>query len=69
MPYPNLPPDQPVLINQIFELCSFIFYANNSAYLVGWNGMKASPKQAEKVGTGSLIPTSVPATLAVYPEM
>jgi len=31
--------------------------------------MKASPKQAEKDGTGSLIPISVPATLAVYPVM
>lgn len=30
--------------------------------------MKAYPKHAEKVGTGSLIPTSVPAILAVYPE-
>lgn len=31
--------------------------------------MKASPKQAENVLTGSTIPTSVPATLLVYPLM
>lgn len=29
--------------------------------------MNASPKHAENDGTGSLIPTSVPATFAVYP--
>jgi len=45
------------------------FFASISAYKVGCNGKKASPKQAEKVGTGSLIPYSVPATLAVYPEI
>lgn len=33
----------------------------------GWRGKKASPKQAENDGTGSVTPTSVPATLAVYP--
>lgn len=31
-------------------------------------GKKASPKQAEKVGVGSLMPCSVPATFDVYPE-
>ena len=30
---------------------------------------KAAPKHAEKVADGSVIPRSVPATLAVYPEM
>jgi hypothetical protein len=30
--------------------------------------MKASPKQAENVGVGYLIPCSVPATFDVYPE-
>jgi len=36
---------------------------------VGCKGKKASPKQAEKVGSGSSIPISVPATFAVYPEI
>jgi hypothetical protein len=31
--------------------------------------MNASPKQALKVAVGSVTPTSVPATLAVYPLM
>jgi hypothetical protein len=30
--------------------------------------MNASPKQAEKVGVGYLIPCSVPAIFEVYPE-
>jgi hypothetical protein len=41
--------------------------AINLAYSFGCNMIKASPKQAEKVLTGSVIPTSVPATLLVYP--
>jgi hypothetical protein len=68
-PTPNCPPDHPVLINQALALNFFYFSANISAYTVGCNGKKAAPKQAEKVGTGSTIPISVPATLAVYPEM
>jgi len=36
---------------------------------VGCLGRKAAPKQAENVLTGSIIPISVPATLAVYPAM
>ena len=31
--------------------------------------MNGSPKHAEKVACGSFTPISVPATLAVYPEM
>jgi len=38
---------------------------NISAYFVGCNGIKGAPKQAEKLGTGSTTPASVPATLAV----
>lgn len=68
-PYPNLPPDHPVFTSHTFVLCYLTFLANISAYKVGWRGKKASPKQAEKAGTGSVIPNSVPATLAVYPEI
>ena len=39
--------------------------ANSSAYLLGCQTMKAAPKQAEKVASGSVTPTSVPATFAV----
>ena len=35
------------------------------AYSPGWRGMNGAPKQAENVAFGSLIPTSVPASLAV----
>jgi hypothetical protein len=31
--------------------------------------IKAAPKHVEKVAVGSLIPRSVPATFAVYPDM
>ena len=31
--------------------------------------MNGAPKQVENVAIGSVIPISVPATLAVYPEM
>ena len=37
-------------------------------YFVGCKLKKAAPKQAEKVGVGSVIPRSVPANLAVKPE-
>ena len=52
-----------------FTLCSCILSPNISAYLVGCKGMNGAPKQAEKVVCGSVIPASVPATFAVYPEM
>ena len=42
-----------------------IFSASMAAYLVGCHTMKAEPKQAEKVASGSVTPISVPATLAV----
>jgi len=41
---------------------------SSSPYLVGCSDRKAAPKQAEKVGVGSVIPRSVPASLAVKPE-
>ena len=37
-------------------------------YLVGCKLRKAAPKQAENVGVGSVIPRSVPASLAVKPD-
>ena len=49
--------------------CSFSFSSRRVAYLVGCRGRNAPPKHAEKVGTGAVIPRSVPATLAVNPEM
>lgn len=64
-PVPKAPPDHPVLINQERELFYFILSANIVEYTVGCKDKKAAPKQAEKVGSGSLTPTSVPATLAV----
>ena len=39
-----------------------------AAYTEGSSGRKGSPKQVEKVGTGSVTPISVPATLLVKPE-
>ena len=35
---------------------------------VGCSSRKAWPKQAEKVGVGSVMPRSVPASLAVKPD-
>ena len=40
-----------------------------SAYFAGCQTMNGAPKQVENVACGSVMPTSVPATLAVYPEM
>lgn len=62
-----LPPDQPVLTSQPVAPCFCIFSASIAAYLVGCSIMNAAPKQAENVAVGSLIPSSVPATRAVYP--
>ena len=45
-----------------------IFLTSSSAYLVGCSSRKAWPKQAEKVGVGSVMPRSVPASLAVKPD-
>ena len=45
-----------------------IFFTSSSPYLVGCSERNAAPKQAEKVGVGSVMPRSVPASLAVNPE-
>ena len=55
-PIPYFPPVQPVLSNQTLTLCSFIFLRSKSAYAWGFKGKNASPKHAENVGVGSLIP-------------
>ena len=47
--------------------CVSNFFCNKSAYFVGCNVKNAAPKHAENVAWGSVIPRSVPATLAVYP--
>jgi len=39
-----------------------------SAYCVGCKLKNAAPKQLEKAGVGSVIPRSVPASLAVKPD-
>ena len=60
------PPVQPVFTSQAFgAVLSLMRFASSSAYLAGCHTMKAAPKQAEKVASGSVTPTSVPATLAV----
>ena len=41
---------------------------SSSAYFVGCSDRKAAPKHAEKVGVGSVIPRSVPASFEVKPE-
>ena len=41
---------------------------NICAYTMGFSGMKGSPKRVEKVGVGSVMPRSVPATLLVKPD-
>ncbi len=43
-------------------------FTSTSAYCVGCSDRNAAPKQAEKVGVGSVTPRSVPASLAVKPE-
>src|SRR4030067_146958 len=67
-PTPYLPPIQPVLINQALEPYFLIFCPSISAYLEGCKVKNAAPKQEEKVADGSVTPSSVPATLAVYPQ-
>src|ERR1043165_2295568 len=68
-PPPGPPPLQPVLTSQTRALCCFILAAKSSAYLLGCQTRNGPPKQGENVADGSLTPTSVPATLAVYPLM
>src|SRR5512145_2196158 len=69
LPVPNAPPLQPVFTSHTREPCFFIFSASNCAYLPGCQTRNGPPKQGENVAEGSLTPSSVPATLAVYPLM
>ena len=61
-------PFQPVLTRYAFAPDFCIFLTSSSAYLVGCSSRKAWPKQAEKVGVGSVMPRSVPASLEVKPD-
>src|ERR1043165_1359933 len=67
LPLPYAPPAQPVFTSQTRALCFFIFAASNSAYLLGCQTRNGPPKHGENVACGSVTPTSVPATFAVYP--
>ena len=60
-----LAPDQPVLTNHGVAPCSRILSARSSAYFAGCHTRNGPPKQGENVASGSVTPTSVPATLAV----
>ena len=60
-------PFQPVFTRYAFAPAASIRLTSSSAYLVGWSSRNAWPKQAEKVGVGSVIPRSVPASFAVKP--
>src|SRR5678816_4158123 len=68
-PVPKAPPVHPVLTSHTRAQCRLIFAASSSAYLAGCHTRNGPPKQGENVVVGSLTPTSVPATLAVYPLM
>jgi len=58
-----------VFTSQTRVLCRRIRVASSSAYLLGCHTRNGPPKHEEKVAEGSVTPTSVPATLAVYPLM
>ena len=68
-PVPYGPPVQPVFTSQQRTSCLAIFSPSICAYTVGGSVMNGAPKHAENVATGSVMPRSVPATFAVYPEM
>ncbi len=61
-------PFQPVLTRYACAPAACIRFTSTSAYWVGCSDRNAAPKQAEKVGVGSVMPRSVPASLAVKPE-
>ena len=61
-------PFHPVFTKYAFAPVLSIFLTSSSAYFVGCNDRNAAPKQAEKVGVGSVIPRSVPASFAVNPD-
>src|SRR5262249_2671766 len=69
LPTPYAPPLQPVFTSQARVPCFLIFSAKSWAYTFGCQTRNGPPKQGENVADGSLTPTSVPATLAVYPLM
>src|SRR5436190_18280364 len=66
-PVPKAPPLQPVFTSHTRAPCFFIFAASSSAYLFGCQTRNGPPKHGENVADGSFTPTSVPATLTVYP--
>ena len=61
-------PFQPVFTSYALAPLFPILLTSSSAYLVGCSSKKAWPKQAEKVGVGSVMPRSVPASLEVKPD-
>ncbi len=61
-------PFHPVFNRYAFAPLFSIFLTSSSAYFVGCSSRNAWPKQAENVGVGSVIPRSVPASLAVKPD-
>ena len=61
-------PFQPVETKYALAPTFYIFFNNSSAYFTGCKLKNGPPKQAENVGVGSVIPLSVPASLAVKPE-
>jgi hypothetical protein len=59
----------PTSVNEISLSTALLHVLNEFlSIFVGCSSRKAWPKQAEKVGVGSVIPRSVPANLAVKPE-
>ena len=58
----HLPPVHPVLTSQACVPCWAIFSASMDAYFMGCHMRKAPPKQALNVASGSVTPSSVPAT-------
>ena len=61
-------PFQPVFTRYTLAPDFSTLSASMAAYTEGSRGRKGSPKQVEKVGTGSVTPISVPATLLVKPD-
>ena len=64
-PVPYGPPVQPVFTSQTGTWYWSSRSPSMAAYSCGWRGRNGAPKPAEKVAFGSLMPTSVPASLAV----
>lgn len=65
LPVRKSPPIQPVFINHTCAPLFCIFFSNSCAYTSGLSGKNTSPKHAENVATGVVIPTSVLGTLEV----